>query len=190
MFSELSTQGATLVSTRIADKIIVHSKEKEEAEWSLINTLSANEKCALQYVGGYVLSKLYRKIQFTKKQQSQVGQQYISLLLAGKANQSAHSHTLIDSVNFGGLWKVNSNVEQLLTVAELKFLECTQRNTKHIDVPAIVNNLTSNQDVIANYQSWFSSASLNLDKEVSDEMLVKVLSLYLRVRSFSYAKIL
>ena len=116
--------------------------------------LTVNEKCALQYLGGYVLSKLNKKIQFTKRQHSQIGQQCISFLQAGKANEFASSHRLVDSVNRGGLWKVNNNVEQILTRAELKFLEHTQNpNTKKIDVPSMVNTLVSDQDVKANYQS-------------------------------------
>ena len=189
LFSEFSNQGATLVSTRIADKVIAYSKQKEKAEIPAKIVLTVNEKCALQYLGGYVLSKLNKKIQFTKRQQSQIGQQYMSFLQAGKANAFASSHRLVDSVNRGGLWKVSNNVEQILTQAELKFCEHTRTpNTKQIDVPSMVKTLISNQDVKANYQSWFSSAALVLDQEISDEMLEKVLTLYLRVRSFSYAK--
>ncbi len=103
LFSEFSSQGSTLVSTRIADKIVAYSKQKGTSEVSVKKILSVNEKCALQYLGGYVLSKLNRKIQFTKKQHSQVGQHYISFLPAGKATESASSHTLVDSVNRGGL---------------------------------------------------------------------------------------
>ena len=189
LFSQFSSQGATLVSTRIANKVIAYSKQKGTAEWPAKTVLTVNEKYALQYLGGYVLSKLNRKIQFTKRQHSLIGQQCISFLQAGKANKFAHSHAIVDSVNRGGLWKVNSNVEQILTQAELKFLEHTRTpNTKQINVPAMVNALTSNQDVIANYQSWCSLASLVLDQEVSDEMLERVLTFYLRERAFSYAK--
>ena len=76
-----------------------------------------------------------------------------------------------------------------MTQAELTFLQHTHaKNTNQIDIPGMVKTLLCNQDVIANYQSWYSSAALVLDQEVSDEMLEKVLTLFLRVRSFSYAK--
>ena len=189
LFSEFSSQGSTLLSTKIADKIVAYSREKEKSQIPVKTVLTVNEKCALQYLGGYVLSRLNRKIQFTKKEHSPTAQQCISFLHAGKTNESTSSHTFVDSVNRGGLWKVNNNVEQILTQAELTFLEHTHaQNTKQIDVPGMVKTLWCNQDLIANYQSWYSSAALVLDQEVSDEMLEKVLTLYLRVRSFSYAK--
>ena len=92
-------------------------------------------------------------------------------------------------MNSGGLWKVNDNVEQILTQAELKFLEHTQtKNLRQIDVTEIVHILLCNDDVKANNHLWVSSADLVLDRKGSHEMLEKVLNLYLRVHPFSYAK--
>ena len=59
-FSGLSRNAATLLSTKVADSLIAFNKKERE---STNTTTILNERgiAGLQYLGGYVLHKSYRK---------------------------------------------------------------------------------------------------------------------------------
>ena len=60
-FEGLSRNAATLLSTKVADCLLAHSKEKIECmdTCAPLTKLSHEEKAGLQYIGGYVLHKLH-----------------------------------------------------------------------------------------------------------------------------------
>ena len=90
-----------------------------------------------------------------------------------------------------GLWKVSQTVEQILTVAEIRFksvtTDCEEHITK-ISKTGIVVNLEQNPKVDSLLQEWVKSADLDVSKDVSKDILHQVLMLYIKVRSFSFAK--
>jgi hypothetical protein len=71
-FPNLSSQLAVLLATRVADKIVSFSKLNESnstpAQANVTTKdLTEKEKAALQYLGGYVLLALNKRIQQSKK---------------------------------------------------------------------------------------------------------------------------
>ena len=80
--------------------------------------MTEKEKAALQYLGGYVLFALNKRIQQSKKWKTASKEQLLSILQGGKQTDISNTdQRLVDSVNRGGLWKINSVVERIFTIA-------------------------------------------------------------------------
>ncbi len=191
LFYPLSGCTATLLSTKLAEKLVVSSKKDLCDEVPVAvrkETLSDNEKAALQYLGGYVLSNLNKKIYKSKHHKSNVGQQHLSILQAGHTSQLENTHRLVDNINRGGLWKITETVQNIFTIAELEFCTNTNGITNCIDSKKIVETLCVNQNLLGLYQTWTSSCSLEIEDSIAKDLLVNLLTLYVKVRSFSYAK--
>ena len=63
LFHPLSGCTATLLCTKVAKKMVVTSKKNScDVVLSTMESLSDNEKAALQFLGGHVLSKLSKEI--------------------------------------------------------------------------------------------------------------------------------
>ena len=86
----------------------------------------------------------------------------------------------------GGLWKVRPEVCKIFSVAELLFKYSITGFIRSIDVKQMVDKLLVNAEVLSNYSQIYSDA--NVEKEIAMNLLDHMLTLYLRVRSFSYAK--
>ena len=52
----------------------------------------------------------------------------------------------------------------------------------------MVSRLAKNSDVISKYNSILGSKDITVEEEIKDNTLERILSLYFRVRAFSYAK--
>ena len=83
LFSALSAHGATLLCTKLADKIAASTKSREHKTMPSVISLSDKEEASLQYLGGYVFYKLNRKIFNSRHHKSEIGQQHLSILRAG-----------------------------------------------------------------------------------------------------------
>ena len=87
-FEGLPRNAATLLSTKVADCLLAHSKEEIDT-CTPLTKLSDEEKAGLQYIGGYVLHKLHTK----HASKSSESEQAISILRAGKLED----HNAIDA---------------------------------------------------------------------------------------------
>ena len=95
-FTGLSTNSATLLSTKLADVMLAYSKEKAVIIFTVRNfkfELTEKEMAGLQYIGGYVLHKLHNKNIKSNLSDSKATQQAVALLKAGKeANQAMQDY--------------------------------------------------------------------------------------------------
>lgn len=109
-FEGLSRNAATLLSTKVADCMLAHSKEKVQSmdTCAPLTKLSDQEKAGLQYIGGYVLHKLHTK----HAGKSSESEQAVSILKAGKLeDQNAiECQKLTSSLNRGGLWAISKKL--------------------------------------------------------------------------------
>ena len=181
-----------LLATRVADKIATFSKHRDftAKATDVAKDLTKNEIAALQYLGGYVLFALNKRIRKSKKWNTLSQQQALSMLQAGKQSGVARTYqNLVDAVNRGGLWKISYVVEQIFTIAELHFKEkLSGRRVAKIDKDGILGNLEKNHEVNALLAEWVCSSELEVSKDISADILHQVLVLYVTVRSFSFAK--
>ena len=120
-------------------------------------------------------------------------QQCLSFLKAGKCNGekipivlSEHRH--VQLLDRGGLWRVTSDVTSIFKVAECYFKCATQKPTTNIDCQIIVSGLMTNLTVLTHAAAIRNKSSDLIKKETALNLLEDLLTLYIRVRSFSFAK--
>ena len=122
-FSGLSRNAATLLSTKIADSLIAFNKMEREST-NTTTILNERDIAGLQYLGGYVLHKLYRK---HAKANTKESQQAMAILKAGKLEESTHggatTQKLITSLNRGGLWSITMPAQRIFVKIE-NILDC------------------------------------------------------------------
>ena len=189
LFPGLPRNSATLLSTKLADKIIVYSKKpKQQNGTSAVRTLSENETAALQYLGGYILFNLNKKIFKSMLHKTLFEQQHIAILKAGHSFDAENQQRLVDSISRCGLWKITDFVEKIFIRAELHFNAKTMNFTKNINLQNMIQKVIVDQEVVALFQTWTSSCALKIDDTVGEDFLNCLLKLYFKVRSFSHAK--
>ena len=87
----------------------------------------------------------------------------------------------------GGLTAVTPAAQSMFVKAEAKFRqETTSKSLKKIDTKQMVIDLMKDMDVISTYNRILQDISV--DDEIKYALLMKMLALYLRVRSFSLAR--
>ena len=189
-FAGLNSQHAVLLSTKIADKILARKNMPTNMKETTIKAIGENEKYAMQYLGGYVIFNLNKKFQKPKSMLKRESQQCIMILQASKADDSEASHELVDCLNRGKLWKINSNTQEIFLAVELEFKkhEHMIMKKKTIDIEIIVSALMTNMTIIALYQNWIKTVEAEIDESIAFDLLEKLIRLYIRVRSFSATK--
>ena len=148
--------------------------------------LSAKEEKSLQYLAGFILHKLYSKFLYSGKAKSTC-QQIISILHACKV-ENDDTQTLINARDRGGLWKVNKQIERVFLQSELLFRARTASFKTKLACEDLVEEILKDSSVLSNYNNICLNASLKISKEVSLDLLEHMVTIYFRVRTFSYAK--
>ena len=148
--------------------------------------LSDKEKAGLQYIGGYVLHKLHKKYARNETPESQHA---MAILKAGKLEHGCESHKLVSSVSRGGLWCITESAQKIFSHTEHYFRHLTCLSTlQRIDIAKITLKSVTENEVLSNYQSLISDAELIPESHVCKDVLHAIVTLYVRVRSFSFAK--
>lgn len=116
----------------------------------------------------------------------------MTILKAGKLdsmNLNTQKQELISSLNRGGLWTVTLLAFKIFLKTDEYFRQSTSKaRLQKIDIVGITKNSTTDSDVLANYQLIVSEADCDSYSHVQKDVLHNIVSLYIRVRSFSYAK--
>ena len=185
-FKGLTRNAATLLATKVADSMILFWKqEKQTTTNSIAAELNDKQRAGLQYIGGYVFQNLFKKHCRVNSDESQ---QAMAILKAGKVESGA-SQKLVSSLNRGGLWSVTLPAEKIFLKTENYFRQSTVNEAFHkIDIGSITRKSSMDSDVLANYDLIMSEAECKPDIHVRKDVLHDILSLYVRVRSFSYSK--
>ncbi|XP_031554720.1 uncharacterized protein LOC116291663 [Actinia tenebrosa] len=188
-FEGLSRNSATLLSTKVADCMLAQSKEKVENHTrASFAKLSDEEKAGLEYIGGYVLHKLHNKHVNAKK--SSESEQAVSLLKSGKLeDQTASDQRLTASLNRGGLWTITRKAQSVFERTEHYFREATSHtDLKTIPIASVISRSIHDIGVVAAHGAMLSDSELMIDSNVAKDVLHNIVLLYVRVRSFSFAK--
>ena len=105
---------------------------------------------------------------------------------AEKQNQK-----LVDIQTRAGLTKVVDETQEMFILAEQLFRKTTEKekHLKKIDINAITEELLQDTKMIGLYKAITGASDTNdLDNEVKVNVLENILKLYLRARSFFFAK--
>ena len=152
-----------------------------------LTKLSDEEKAGLQYIGGYVLHKLHTK----HASKSSESEQAISILKAGKLeDQNAIEYRkLTSSLNRGGLWAISKNAQSIFERTEHYFRDATSKaNVQNIAYASIISRSVHDVEVISAYNTMLSNSELIINSSVAKDVLHNIIQLYVKVRSFSFAK--
>ena len=189
-FVGLSRNAATLLSTKLADHMLSYSKKQGCTNSSTSGAkLTEKEMAGLQYIGGYVLSKLHHKLAQSKSGVSPESQQSMSILKAGREESIDASQKLVTCLSHGGLWGITKAAEKIFLQAEKHFRSSTCNGpVLKINIEKIRSESSSDSEVKAAYDTLLSNSELKVDKHVAKDVLQSILDLYIRVRSFSFAK--
>ena len=110
----------------------------------------------------------------------------MAILKAGKLDSmklNTQKQELISSLNRGRLWTVTLPPFKIFLKTDEYFRQSTSKA-----VDGITKNSTSDSDILANQQLILSEADCELDSHVQKDVLHNIVSLYIRVQSFPYAK--
>ena len=181
----------TLTNTLMAEvstAILFHLSGKNSATY-----ISSKEQCTQNKLDdnemktGYIIHKLYTKCRFLKNSASKFNEQCCLILHICKID-SDDSQTLIAARDRGGLWKVSKKMQDIFVECEHFSRKYTSDFRSSIMCETLVTETMKNIFVISHFNSIISSVDTTIKKEISLNLLEHILTLYFRVRSFSYAK--
>ncbi|XP_044168372.1 uncharacterized protein LOC122952577 [Acropora millepora] len=160
--------------------------ERESTNTTTI--LNERDIAGLQYLGGYVLHKLYRK---HAKANTKESQQAMAILKAGKLEESTHGATtqkLITSLNRGGLWSITMPAQRIFVKTEKHFRLLTPNiNLQGINLRGITRKAITDSDILSNFDLMVD-ASIESGSYIRKDVLYSVVKLYVRVQAFSVSK--
>ena len=113
-----------------------------------------------------------------------------ALLKAGKLqNITDSSQKLVSALNRGVLRIITQPAQQIFLKPECLFTQFTSENDlQRLDISGITHKATNDSDILANYNLMISDVELKLDSHVCKDVLHGIVSLYINVCSFSFAK--
>lgn len=195
-FPGLSQRCNSLLKFELANNVLAFLAKSKIINDSLNfklekDTFKTKDLEIISYLSGYVVGTIYRRIRF-KMQGGEYQNQCLSLLLACKLQEGSETdtskHKLIDIKNRGGLWKIKSDGVTIFKLAETYFLSATKDFVSRIDAKHIVSLLIKDPIVMIYFGKICRSCELEISKEIAFNLLEEMFTLYVRVRSFSYAK--
>ena len=188
-FKGFSQHSAALLAIKVAENVLAYYKRQQSVSTNKTDcnlNLSDREKAGLQYIEGYVLQKIDNRHRAKASCESQQAQ---AILKAGKSDKNDNTQKLVESVNRGGLWSISEPSQITFLKTEQYFRRFTYTpGLMRVDITGIAQESISGCDVLSNYNIIFAEAELELDKHIEKDVLHNIVSLYVRVRAFSFAK--
>ena len=190
-FKEFSHHSAALLAIKVAENMLAYYKRQKSVSTNNADcnlNLSDREKAGLQYIGeyAYVLQKIHNRHRAKASRKSQQAQ---AVLKAGKSDKNDSTQQLEEIVNRGGLWSISEPSQIIFLKTEQYFRRATSTpGLTKVDIAGIAQESISDCDVLSNYNLIFAEAELEPDKHVEKDVLHNIVSLYVRVRAFSFAK--
>ena len=176
-------QLCSLVMISIPDHLVSLFKKRQQhpaIEQNRVSELSETERGPLSYIAGYVLSQLRKKLSNDELQ----------LLLHSMMCPSSEN-TYIESRSRGGLVTPCNDLVQILEVVEIVFRQFTANESsvvKSILCEKLCNDTLDSPWVKSLWDNILQGCGKELSKQVHKICLENIIMLYLKVRSFSYAK--
>ena len=89
-------------------------------------------------------------------------------------------------LNRGGLWITTQPAQQIFLKAECHFRQFTsETDLQRLDISGTTHNATNDSDIC---NLMISDVELELDIHVREDVLHGIVSVYIKVRSFSFVK--
>lgn len=149
--------------------------------------LDKRELDSLQYLGGYVVKKIIRKIKNSANYKSTQSQGILKILKCMTISDFQEQRP-IKTISRGGLTALNSDGQSMFRVAEEHFRKETVDYYRKIDTQTMTKNLVKDVDMPGYYNNILGRDGIKIDNETKINLLEKLISLYFRVRAFSKAR--
>ena len=104
----------------------------------------------------------------------------------GKLQIPQHKH--IELLDWGGLWKVNTDVVAIFSVAKSYLSSSSTEAANITDIKFIFSALMASPCVLIHFSTIRDNSPDTIQKEIALNLLEDLLILYLRVRIFSHVK--
>ena len=171
---------------KTGDKVLAHFQKSFRTVGNLIENgtvapLTENEFEALEYLGGYVIYNVEKKL---KRKPN--NRQYLEVLHCFESEDTS-DQVIVDLLDRGGLRGIKTTTKNIFTRTEYEFRWHTKRNIQNIDILEITKILLNDLDVTGNMFTATDSIS-NVKEEIVSNVVESMLIVYLRVRSFSYVR--
>ena len=153
----------------------------------VISSITEKEINCLQYISGYIVHKLHNKFRFSKSCSNGYNRQCVAILKACKI-ESDNTQTLVNARDRGGLWRVNKNMQALFLKSECIFRSKTAQFSVKIICADIVKSMFENCVITSNFKTICYDVDPKVDTEISMNLLEQILTLFVRIRTFSFAK--
>ena len=189
-FKDLPARSSTMLATKVGEKMFNYfqklSKKNVDTTHSNPSQITDSEIDGLQYLSGYVVKNLLKKTKNSANYSSPESQGVIAILENAIEADDAEQR-LIHLQNRGGLTAVTGDCLKIFCRTEERFRVATEIDSlRKIDISKISADLMADVDII----SFFNAVVDNIEliDEIKQNLLHKMLKLYLRVRSSSLAK--
>ena len=186
---ETNLSSVTLLLTKLCTSLVGHHSRKDENSSPPISTsrnISERETNGLQYLGGYVL----RNVHFEMKKSKEGFKSSLAALSVFKNENKPTDHKLVSALDRNGLWYISEEFQNILLLAEKTF--CFEvRNRKSlrlINQDLICSKIVENTAVYNIFQNSLDNADVVITDGESKDLLYALLKLFVRVRSFNFAK--
>ena len=177
-----------ILLAEVGNEVLAHLSGCKELELEInVPSITEKELKSLQYLAGFVIHKLYIKFRFSKNSASVFNQHCSQILHACKVDTD-ESQTLVEARDRGGLWKVNKKFQAVFLESEKYFREQTSKVLSNLSCQHMVQESMKNVMIISNFNAVVLSVDMVVTKEFRMNLLEHILTLYFRVRSFSFAK--
>ena len=179
-----------ILMTEVANHILMHLSDKNSdisSSSKPITSITDKEIKCLQYISGYIVHKLHNKFRFSKNYSHEFNMQYVTILNTCKS-YSDDTQTLVNARDRGSFWNVNKNMQQLFIKCECIFRAHTSLFSVKIVCKDLVHVMLQNSVVVSNFKSICYGIDPEVNKEISLNLLEQILVLFVRLRTFSFAK--
>ena len=125
-FPSLSPHAATMTIMKFAELLLVYHKQSSvtnvQEKSKDAQSLSDRDIDSLQYLGGYILRNIFRKLKKSSKVDSSESQQIIAVLEASRIKVDT-KHKLVSTLNKGELWATHGDMQKIFVCCETQFRE-------------------------------------------------------------------
>ena len=169
---------------KTGDKILAHFQKSFRNMGHLtdnevvITQLDGNEMEALEYLGGYVVYNVEKKL----KRKSNNGK-YLEVLSCFES-EDVSDQVIINLLDRGGLRGIQNTTKNIFIKTEHEFRKNTRGNFQNIDIFEMTKSLLNDLEVTGN-MFMATENIMDLKEEIVSNVVESMIIVYLRVRSFS-----
>ena len=187
--TEISDESKKIFLMKFINLYMTEMLKSDIDEEIHIKNLTDREIAGLQYLGGYVLFNLSKKYRNSKKFKSEFIQQTLAIIHACREEHENKNYRLVAAVNRGGLWFITEDIQKIFMITERYF--CVNTSSKYltkIEIDNFVIKLANHYHIQELFGNIVKCIDMEIEESIQESTLTEIITYYLRVRAFSYAK--